>query len=253
MATEPDISRLSISSQEQQRQQQQEQEQQSPPANTSALTTCPICCNEVPSSTLHALGCSHIYCSSCLLNLIITSLPTTPSPSSIPNIISNTHSDSNANMNTNSLSLFPPKCCNTPLEDSLSIPHLLLHETKTPHLLAAYEEREIEKSTPANQRIHCANKACGVFLPEARVREEGSGVACRVCWVRTCGYCGCFAHRGGGEGDGVVRCEDFGWVGGVEERRALRALRELGRERGWVVCRGCGELTVRVSGCRHVE
>ena len=162
------------------------------------LPYCVICRYEVEGTTI-SLGCGHVLDTSCLRTIF-----------------------ENA---TRDESLFPPKCCQSPINldavrDHLSTPLITLYQLKA---------REFGTS----DRVYCYNLACSAFLDAATA--VSTSILCSDCRAETCGRCKEEAHAG-------RACS-------IKENEAML---ELAKTRGWQRCPSCRYVVERTQGCPHM-
>lgn len=95
-----------------------------------------------------------------------------------------------------------------------------------------YEEMVVELTSQSP--TYCHSKKCGTFLPPRMfVGDVGT---CGKCRLQTCRHCRQKAHPG-------TFCE---------EDQETKAVKELGRVKGWKTCPGCNHLIERQDGCLHI-
>ncbi len=121
--------------------------------------------------------------------------------------------------------LFPPKCHRQAIDISA------IEGDFSPEELKVYRAAELE--FVSTDRIYCANRTCGVFIP-AHQRNADHG-SCDGCAFVTCIRCKLLAH------DGSCIVDD-----------SKQELLEFARGQGWMQCFGCGEMIFRYEGCNHM-
>ncbi|KAI0361841.1 hypothetical protein OH77DRAFT_1367208, partial [Trametes cingulata] len=128
-------------------------------------------------------------------------------------------------------SLFPPKCCSTPIK--LADIERYLGAA----LSDSFSKKEREFGT-AN-RVYCCNPRCSVFLCAA-TPDSASGASryCSACGRRTCTSCKEYAHPG--MSCGRTQASDD-------------AVLRLGKTHGWQRCPSCRHLVSVDEGCYHVK
>lgn len=119
----------------------------------------------------------------------------------------------------------PLKCCNKVLDIGEC-------EGLDTAFVGRYKEMVIELT--ANNPAYCHARKCGVFLPPRMfVGDVGT---CEKCKAKTCKHCRQKVHLG-----------RF-----CEEDQDTKAVKELGRRKGWKTCPGCNHLIERQDGCLHM-
>lgn len=109
--------------------------------------------------TLHALSCSHTYCSQCLQYVV-----------------------SQACVNEESM---PPRCCSRPFPSSV------LQEILDRHTQQTFLKAVTHFSTPKHARIYCPRSKCAVFINPHQVinHKHPFNVTCQECLARACRRC----------------------------------------------------------------
>lgn len=125
-------------------------------------------------------------------------------------------------------SLFPPKCCQEPIEAEDVNEHL------TPALRELHERKSREFTT--KDRVYCHVSCCSAFLGSMS-QGPSTSLACTSpsCGARTCGSCKYAAHPG-------KACADH-----LDD-----IVLELGERQGWRRCPMCRHLIERTEGCRQM-
>ncbi|KAH9921942.1 uncharacterized protein BXZ73DRAFT_91646 [Epithele typhae] len=120
---------------------------------------------------------------------------------------------------THDETLFPPKCCQTPLEVSAG--------------------REFTTA----DRVYCHIPTCGAFLGPRKAHDSAAvppslinDYACTACGDHTCKSCKTAAHPGRA----------------CAEADLQRDVLALGRAEGWQRCPACGHLVELNEGCYHI-
>ncbi|KAH9921938.1 uncharacterized protein BXZ73DRAFT_51524, partial [Epithele typhae] len=134
-------------------------------------------------------------------------------------------------------SLFPPKCCRTPIELAPVQHHL-------PSILRTrYAHKQVEVTTA--DRVYCHTPTCSAFLGPHKAHDAAAAAAapgpsghyvCTACGGRTCTSCKTAAHPGRA----------------CAEADLQRDVLALGREKGWQRCPACRHLVELSHGCHHV-
>ncbi|KAI0762789.1 hypothetical protein C8Q74DRAFT_178680 [Fomes fomentarius] len=124
-------------------------------------------------------------------------------------------------------SLFPPKCCQTPIDLDAVRVHL------GAPLIKLYQRKALEFNT--EDRVYCLIPTCSAFLGAASTTPVV--IQCRECHTETCGSCKEAAHLG-------RKC--------APRRNLDDAMLEFAKEQGWQRCPACQYLVERTSGCNHI-
>ncbi|ETW86427.1 hypothetical protein HETIRDRAFT_41331, partial [Heterobasidion irregulare TC 32-1] len=137
-------------------------------------------------------------------------------------------------------SLYPPRCCRTPISLTLVRPHL------GELLLRRFEEKGAEFGT--QKRVYCGQQTCSRFLGPQEVVRTGwfatkvkpSVLVCTAppgCGARTCSGCKVLVTAN------THLCTDDA---------SDRALLALGAQQGWSRCPGCSRMIELNLGCYHM-
>ena len=157
--------------------------------------------------------CDHNYCKDCLVSLVSAA--------------------------TTDESLFPVRCCriNIPIE---SVTRYL-----PTALLATFQAKAKEFSTPANARVYCCIPTCSAFLGNAEEVKQNrlvhwmssySNLRCDNCRVETCVDCRQRAHPND-------TCK---------QNNAAEQVKNLARSQGWQTCPACKRIIELAFGCNHM-
>ncbi|GAB0134551.1 hypothetical protein EsDP_00002916 [Epichloe bromicola] len=168
-------------------------------ANGIELRRCVACTSDVAFFDTVRCPCSHDYCRDCIAKLFSAAI-----------------SDE---------SLFPPRCCKTPIP--LGLNQIFL----PPKLLGTYKAKELEYGTP--NRTYCHVPTCSTFVPPAFVRDDVA--TCVKCRSKTCTICKGKSHAGDCPAD----------------TSTLDALR-IAAHNGWQRCHSCRSMVDLTSGCNHI-
>lgn len=130
-------------------------------------------------------------------------------------------------------SLFPPRCCRTPILFSHVKPHL------SADLIKLFDEKTLEFGTL--KRVYCASPACSRFLGPQREGWFTSTLICPAnnCTTRTCSGCKAAVEYGFGRHTCKTSQED-------------QAVLNLSRASGWAQCPGCSQMIELNMGCFHM-
>ena len=126
-------------------------------------------------------------------------------------------------------SLFPLRCCQSPIPVSDVIPFI------SSALKSLFLAKHAEFSVLSKDRIYCVIPTCSTFLGSSEGLAT-SAVQCPRCRQSTCPRCKQAAH---GEEDCVVNASTI-------------QLRALARQLGWQTCPGCHTLVELQVGCYHM-
>ncbi|RAL15341.1 uncharacterized protein BO97DRAFT_338563 [Aspergillus homomorphus CBS 101889] len=162
---------------------------------------CCVCWELPHSKNIVGLVCGHLYCTSCLRDFFVNA--------------------------TDAASLFPPKCCATPIPLRLAEGHMTKEE------LDRYRKAEVQFLTASWTR--CSNAKCGASISPDRITAYQA--RCPDCRLSTCIWCKAASHPG-------------------EECAAELALRRtlaLGKRLGWKQCPNCKALIEKRDGCDHMK
>ncbi|RMZ89571.1 hypothetical protein DV736_g3185, partial [Chaetothyriales sp. CBS 134916] len=107
-------------------------------------------------------------------------------------------------------SLFPPKCCRTP------IPLKSVEIFIPKQLKQTFEEKKVEFGTP--NRTYCSHPTCSVFIKATNIVDDVA--VCPRCLTETCTLCKAAAHSG-------TDCPND---------PNMQAVVDLARESGWQRC-----------------
>ncbi|TDZ35845.1 E3 ubiquitin-protein ligase [Colletotrichum spinosum] len=161
---------------------------------------CTSCLNEHPFTSVARCPCGHEYCTDCLRTLF--------------------------EMSIIDESLFPPRCCRTPIPVDENRIFL------TAELVGRFRAREVEFST-AN-KTYCHGPRCSQFIPEAFIKNDVA--VCQRCRKRTCTMCKEAEHKG-------EDCpQDIG-------TQAVLRMAELNQ---WQRCTTCSRVVELDHGCNHM-
>ena len=165
---------------------------------------CTICLNPCASPAYRA-PCDHYYCPGCLRELVEAA--------------------------TRDESLFPVKCCRQNLPTSQILPYLKSNRS----LLALFQAKSVEFSTPSNLRVYCPTPTCSAFLGSSTGATDEE-IFCIGCFETVCTSCKNAAHRG--EPCAVAP--------------STVQLRTLAEANSWQTCPGCGNIVELQMGCFHI-
>src|ERR1700733_5800323 len=135
---------------------------------------CASCLDDIPTSNVTLLSCTHSYCKPCFTTLITTAVQTE--------------------------SLFPPKCCLTeiPLKTVLSA---LDNEQRD-----NYKQKAAEWAQPPEKRWYCPEPKCAKWIAPSKIHHSRmSAQKCPHCRTKICGMC-----RGLGHEENTNCPQDFG-------------------------------------------
>ncbi|KAF8883049.1 hypothetical protein CPB85DRAFT_1338919, partial [Mucidula mucida] len=165
-------------------------------------TACIICGDRIHIRVSIRAPCQHYYCYDCVRDLIRSC--------------------------TSDESLYPPRCCNQPLVDTVFLPVLPLH------IRTAFQVKSREFGTLAMHRIYCPSPTCSAFLGSSESIQ--GDIHCSVCPTSVCSQCKQRAHPG-------ERCP---------EDTATLAVRAFAAEQRWQTCPGCRGVIELHTGCYHM-
>ncbi|XP_014551360.1 hypothetical protein COCVIDRAFT_55488, partial [Bipolaris victoriae FI3] len=143
---------------------------------------------------------AHAYCRTCLSDLFHTSLADT--------------------------TLFPPRCCGK------SLPMPLCKQLCPPSLMAEYEDKQMELTTP--NPVYCSNRSCAKFIKPCNITADIA--VCQTCQKETCAICRNPRHNG-------VCPKD----------PSVQALIEVATKEEWQQCPNCRTLVELTVGCYHMR
>jgi len=126
-------------------------------------------------------------------------------------------------------SLFPLRCCQSPIPVSDVIPFI------SATLKSLFLAKHAEFSVLSKDRIYCVIPTCSTFLGSSQGLAT-SAVQCPRCHQSTCPRCKQAAHE---EEDCTVNTSTI-------------QLRALARQLGWQTCPGCHTLVELQVGCYHM-
>jgi len=164
---------------------------------------CTICNDSLQHRDALHTPCDHQYCKDCVVSLV--------------------------EHFTKDESLFPLRCCQSPIPVSDVIPFI------SATLNRLFLSKHTEFSVLSKDRIYCVNPTCSTFLGSSKGLAT-SAVQCPRCRQSTCPRCKQTAH---GEDDCAVNT-------------ATIQLRALARRLGWQTCPGCHTLVELQIGCYHM-
>jgi len=165
---------------------------------------CVACGDVIPQSDVLTCPppCTHGYCRECLESLFKAAMTDE--------------------------SLFPPRCCSTPISietASRYLPRSVVND---------FLEKRVEFSTP--NRTYCYQPTCSAFIrPENIFRTVAT---CTKCGDRTCTICKSRSHPGQAE---------------CPEDPSVRQMAEIAAQNGWQKCRPCGRYIELDTGCNHMS
>ncbi|KAH7564528.1 hypothetical protein PSV09DRAFT_2417705 [Bipolaris maydis] len=143
---------------------------------------------------------AHAYCRTCLSDLFHTSLADT--------------------------TLFPPRCCGE------SLPMSRCKQLCPPSLMAEYEDKQMELTTP--NPVYCSNRSCAKFIKPCNITADIA--VCQTCQKETCAVCQNPRHNG-------VCPED----------PSIQALIKVATEEEWQRCPNCRTMVELTLGCYHMR
>ncbi|GAB7366387.1 hypothetical protein MBLNU230_g8184t1 [Neophaeotheca triangularis] len=163
------------------------------------LSRCVICQDEFEFYSVVRTPCDHEYCRECLAALFQHSMTDE--------------------------SLFPPRCCNKPVQIdwvSFFLPRELVKDFKS---------KEPELAT--SNRTYCHDKRCSTFIPNSTIR--GDVATCPTCSKTTCAMCKNPSH-----------------TGDCPEDTALQELLSTANDQQWQRCYKCHRIVELAHGCNHI-
>ncbi|PQE21944.1 IBR finger domain-containing protein [Rutstroemia sp. NJR-2017a WRK4] len=165
---------------------------------------CVACLDQFKNSKLVSLAC-HKYCKMCFATLVSASLA--------------------------SEDQWPVKCCTEFIPSADVLRHVSRKQQKK------FLQREIEWSTPVDERIYCAAVNCGRFIPRSAIRKNKTCVRCQKCRTNVCTQCLRLWH-------GKDDCPNE--VG-------LQDALILAESQGWKRCPNCRAMVSKNQGCRIIH
>ncbi|KAJ5802873.1 uncharacterized protein N7503_005323 [Penicillium pulvis] len=165
---------------------------------------CIACMEALPAEDMSKCPCSHYYCNSCIESFVEATLA--------------------------DISLFPPKCCGTPIPWSTIKPAL------RDSMVKKFEERlaEVNKPPPPVPQTICSDKRCLTPIPADRVHDH-VGI-CPKCKCSTCTFCGNESHPGD-----------------CNNKKEWKKLEITAKQRKWKMCPTCKAFVERTYGCNHIR
>ncbi|KAG6002304.1 hypothetical protein E4U21_003255 [Claviceps maximensis] len=163
------------------------------------LRRCVACKSDVVVFKTVRCPCSHDYCRDCMTELFMGAI--------------------------NDESLFPPRCCETP------IPLDLMRLFLSAKLLDTYKAKELEYATP--NRTYCYVPTCSAFVPPTSVQDDVA--TCVECQSKTCTMCKDKTHTDDCPADTLTA-------------DVLR----IAAENGWQRCYSCRGVIDLIMGCNHI-
>ncbi|KIV78087.1 hypothetical protein, variant [Exophiala sideris] len=128
-------------------------------------------------------------------------------------------------LSTKDESLFPPRCCRTPID--LEEAQIFL----TKELKDRFDKAKVEFSSP--DRTYCSRESCSAFIPGEQV--SGDTATCPDCGTETC-----------------VMCKGGSHDGDCPDDTALHQTLAAAEENGWQRCYSCRRLIELDVGCNHM-
>ncbi|KAL6979865.1 RBR-type E3 ubiquitin transferase [Sarracenia purpurea var. burkii] len=194
---------------------------QSSNSNSDAVTTfvCEICVDQKPSSgSLRIMGCSHSYCSECMIKYVASKLQENITQVRCP------ASDCNG--------ILEPEYCRSILP---------------PEVFDRWGNALCEAVILAAEKIYCPFKDCSALL----INDGGGGpiitqTECPYCWRLFCAQCKVPWHS-------EILCEDFQALNKDEREREDILLVQLAKKQGWRRCPVCKFIVERSQGCLYMR
>lgn len=173
-------------------------------APASNLQGCIACMEALPAQDMIKCPCSHYYCNSCIDTFVEASLA--------------------------DISIFPPKCCSTP------IPWPTIKPVIEDALSQKFEERlaEVKNSPPPVPQTICSDTRCLAPIPADKVRDH-VGI-CPKCKRSTCTFCGNESH-----------------AGDCNNKKHWKMLERTAKQEKWKMCPNCKAFVERTCGCNHIR
>ncbi|KAJ5636093.1 uncharacterized protein N7484_009406 [Penicillium longicatenatum] len=173
-------------------------------APTSDLHRCIACTESLPDRDMIKCQCPHYYCNSCIQIFVEAALA--------------------------DISIFPPKCCSTP------IPWPTIKPALKGTMAQRFEERlaEVNKSALPVPQIICSNKHCLALIPADKVQDH-VGI-CSKCKQSTCTFCEKASH-----------------AGDCNNKKDWNKLQSTAKQNKWMMCPNCKAFVSRTYGCNHMK
>ncbi|PQE12488.1 IBR domain-containing protein [Rutstroemia sp. NJR-2017a BBW] len=166
---------------------------------------CVACLEQFKNSKLVSLAC-HKYCKMCFATLVRSA-------------------------SLASEDQWPVKCCTQFIPSADVLCHISRKQQKK------FLQREIEWSTPVNERIYCVAVNCGRFIPRSAIRKNKTCVRCQKCRTNVCTQCLGLWH-------GKDDCPN---EVGLQDALALA------ESQGWKRCPNCRAMVSKNKGCRIIH
>ena len=169
-----------------------------PLADLEEIHDCTACDEKVANNVAHHATCEHYFCRPCAVYMFKMAL---------------------ANE-----SVFPPRCCELPLDATEEILGKELYEK----VKAKVFELSLEDPT------YCADPLCGRLIPPNAIAAD---VATCICSHRTCSLC-----KGNVHPDQVC-----------PEDPQIQTVLDLSKSKGWKQCAQCNHMIEISMGCNHMK
>ncbi|KAL3476177.1 hypothetical protein BJX99DRAFT_258691 [Aspergillus californicus] len=164
------------------------------------LHNCVACGEETALEDLATVPCGHEYCRTCSQRFFEVAMTDD--------------------------SLFPPRCCRKPLDDSVALIFL------PREFIERYEKKKLEFDNP--DEMYCCVPTCSAFIHPSRLHHNlGS---CPACGVNTCSLCSKQEH--------THNCQED-----PDDKEVLA----MARAEGWKRCPSCRRMVERVTGCNSMR
>ena len=125
-------------------------------SETTNLSECASCFEDIPTSKSASLVCQHKYCTSCFVQLVRTAM-----------------------QNEN---FFPPKCCLQEIPRTTIRTHMAIKD------FAQFDEKAQEYAVPTGSRWYCASPRCGKWIKTEK-RVTSATLVCPHCRFSICTSC----------------------------------------------------------------
>ncbi|CAA7264021.1 unnamed protein product [Cyclocybe aegerita] len=175
-----------------------------PSINRNKKVHCIICNDTLPYVDALQTPCNHNYCKDCIRSLV--------------------------ELCTRDESLFPIRCCQTPIPITNIFPFIAIG------LRRLFEAKHAEFSVLSKDRVYCVSPTCSAFLGSGN-GSTGTEMNCPQCGMSTCPQCKQAGHPNDPD---------------CSVNKSTIELRALARREGWQTCPGCYAVVELNVGCYHM-